>query len=810
MPLSLNSRFDVFIPLRSPRSQVVLVLKGQILSRVFAVKGAVLVVTALALLTSIAAFGAGSTPGFFNSASELFGLRNEPRSAFIPLDVTVSMPALSATPGVVLVPITVDDLTSLEIFSYDLQITHDPAVIVPASPAFQTPGTLSSAMAVTTNTGNPGHLILGAFQGSPLDGSGVLIYLRFNVIGAIGQSSALTFEDYVDPTPAPHAGFRFNEGNPVAVTTNGSVTVIGPTATNTATDTPTPTNTATATPTFTPSNTATSTSTSTPTNTATSTSTATPTPTPICANVSMPVLSTLTNVPISVPINTADMSGTGAVAASFSVTYAPGVIAFSGVTLGPVGNSNGGGRTLAFSNPTPGTINVSVFGGNEFIGSGALVNLNFNVFAVPEAYSPMNFTAAQFNGGPSCGTTVNGGVNVFSGTITGTVTYGNLVSPPAPRYVPNVTVTAAGQPTMSTTTNSLGSYMLGGFGAGSYTITPSKFGGLNGAITGFDAARVGQFVIGQITLNPTQATVADVSGTGGVSSFDATLIARRAVALGPPTGSAGEWVFTPNGYSHQTIYVNFTENYTALLMGEVTGNWNHPTALPGRPAMSTGPERSVAVKASDLRASADGDVTIPINIEGARGKGIISYEFDLRYDPSVIQPQADPVELNKTVSRALSAVSNAEEPGLLRVTVYGPMPIDANGVLLNLRFTAVGAPGSRSPLTFERLMLNEGDPRVLVLDGSVEIAAAPQDQAEISGRVINAYGEAVPNARVTITDTNGQTRSMVANELGEYRFGGMQYGQTYTVSVIKKGHSFTPLTVSAAGRSTAADIIAGQ
>jgi len=88
----------------------------------------------------------------------------------------------------------------------------------------------------------------------------------------------------------------------------------------------------------------------------------------------------------------------------------------------------------------------------------------------------------------------------------------------------------------------------------------------------------------------------------------------------------------------------------------------------------------------------------------------------------VIQPQADPVDLAGTVSRGLSVVTNAKEPGLLRVVVYGPMPIDENGVLLNLRFTAVGKSGLVSPLTWERIMFNEGEPAITATDGRVEMS----------------------------------------------------------------------------------------
>ena len=63
-----------------------------------------------------------------------------------------------------------------------------------------------------------------------------------------------------------------------------------------------------------------------------------------------------------------------------------------------------------------------------------------------------------------------------------------------------------------------------------------------------------------------------------------------------------------------------------------------------------GPESSAAVNAPHLVTPADSEVVIPISVHGAANKGIISYEFDLRYDPSVIQPQVNPVDLAGTVS----------------------------------------------------------------------------------------------------------------------------------------------------------------
>ncbi|MFN0279966.1 MAG: cohesin domain-containing protein, partial [Pyrinomonadaceae bacterium] len=144
------------------------------------------------------------------------------------------------------------------------------------------------------------------------------------------------------------------------------------------------------------------------------------------------------------------------------------------------------------------------------------------------------------------------------------------------------------------------------------------------------------------------------------------------------------------------------------------GNW-----APGPLRPAARPERGIDVKLPQMSVAADKEIIIPVSVERAADKGIISYEFDLRYDPSVMQPLAEPVDVAGTVSRGLTIVTNANEPGLLRVVVYGPLPIEENGTLLNLRFTAVRAGGSVSPMTFERIMFNEGETLVTVNEGII-------------------------------------------------------------------------------------------
>ena len=127
---------------------------------------------------------------------------------------------------------------------------------------------------------------------------------------------------------------------------------------------------------------------------------------------------------------------------------------------------------------------------------------------------------------------------------------------------------------------------------------------------------------------------------------------------------------------------------------------------------------------------------------------------------------------------------------------------------MNLRFTAVGAPGTVSPLTFERIMFNEGDPGTMVTEGQVALSAAPANQAEITGRLLNSMGQGVPNARVTLTDTTGKEVTATSNGFGAYRFGNLTVGQTYTITATARGLAFTPITVSVTSQSVDLNLIA--
>lgn len=326
-----------------------------------------------------------------------------------------------------------------------------------------------------------------------------------------------------------------------------------------------------------------------------------------------------------------------------------------------------------------------------------------------------------------------------SSVISGNVSYGNAAAPP--KYISNVTVTGAGSPNVFTTTAApgvgAGDYSLTGFGAGSYTVSLSKTTGQNN-VSSLDAARIAQHVAGVLALtSDNQKVTADVSDSGTLSSADAAFIARYVAGVGAPTGSTNQWKFyvspgptfpvgaSPTTRTYSSVTSNITgQDFVGLLSGDVTGNWIPTTA---RDTGVTPPASEVVVMMPRLTVN-NGDFNIPVTIEGAENKDILAYEFDLRYDPKVIRPQDSPVDITETASRGLFVVANAEKAGLLKVVVYGPMPIDSRPLLLNLRFTAIGAPDSRSLLTWAHAMFNEGDPYVETVDGQITVVIAESSE----------------------------------------------------------------------------------
>jgi hypothetical protein len=114
-------------------------------------------------------------------------------------------------------------------------------------------------------------------------------------------------------------------------------------------------------------------------------------------------------------------------------------------------------------------------------------------------------------------------------------------------------------------------------------------------------------------------------------------------------------------------------------------------------------------------------VNIPVSLSLPTSTPLDAYQFDLTFDPQVIRPDGTSAETQGTLSSGLNVLVNNALPGRLRVVVYGSNAITTGGILINLKFLVVGTPGAVSPLAFNGLLFNEGNPAVEGRNGKVTV-----------------------------------------------------------------------------------------
>ncbi len=343
--------------------------------------------------------------------------------------------------------------------------------------------------------------------------------------------------------------------------------------------------------------------------------------------------------------------------------------------------------------------------------------------------TPLTLTNFLYNGGLVCSNITSGTLTVISGTVAGRVTLENEAYPaptvtPSPVPVHDAKISAAGGTNFFALSDANGDYSLSGFGSGAYTVTPSRpdedMMAPNGIFSD-DASLVAQHVVQLITLSPAQQRAADASGLGNLSSYDAALIAQWVVGISNPVNKAGKWTFTPAS-TMPDIRTNSIQDYLALLIGDVNADWLPAGPRPARAPESIDSTNAVRVSIPNAVAARSSQITVPLNIGNLKGRGITSYQFDIEYDPSVLLPAQAAADVTGTISQGLLVVSNSPRPGLLKVAVYGAIPVTGDGVLIDLRFIAAGQTGTSTPLTISSFRLNNGSADIIASGGRLRIA----------------------------------------------------------------------------------------
>lgn len=247
------------------------------------------------------------------------------------------------------------------------------------------------------------------------------------------------------------------------------------------------------------------------------------------------------------------------------------------------------------------------------------------------------------------------------------------------RPIQNVQLKTSGTAVLTATTNTQGSYVLQGLEmGGNYTVTPER-GVFNNwssyLITTYNAALTLRNAIGLESFSSSQIKAADVDKNGTVSAYDAALIAQFAVGLPRSSEShVGEWLFTPGYRSYYGLNTNFqNQDYTAILIGDVLGQWNPDYGL----LKTAEPSPLTYLEAASL--SADNVITIPVAFPGEQE--LISWQMHLTFDPALLELIV--VERAAT-GESMQLMENCVD-GHLHLGMYAAAPVRSPGPLVNIK-----------------------------------------------------------------------------------------------------------------------------
>jgi CSLREA domain-containing protein len=293
-------------------------------------------------------------------------------------------------------------------------------------------------------------------------------------------------------------------------------------------------------------------------------------------------------------------------------------------------------------------------------------------------------------------------------SISGQVSYRNQISSDPPKSVAGVLLKATVGSAVSVSSNSNGIYLFDNLENGSYTITPSKTGDING-ISPFDATLILRHVAangqGSNALTPIQKIAADANGNGDISPFDATLVLRYVAANGQNanTGEVGVWRFAPPSRDYASLAGTINnQNYEAVLVGEVNGDWMPSNSLIDETATeeqkAKTPDQAIDVSLSETNtAIKGGTVIVPVIINNETRKVISGLSFEITYDPAVLQPDMEQAVQTTDKSDGFMLVADTTASGRIGIAGAAASSLIApDGTFMMLHFKVIGESGYTS------------------------------------------------------------------------------------------------------------------
>jgi len=306
--------------------------------------------------------------------------------------------------------------------------------------------------------------------------------------------------------------------------------------------------------------------------------------------------------------------------------------------------------------------------------------------------------------------------------VAGTVHYfrdGAAHVEPGTGPVPGIPIACTGSATAGMSTDAAGAYILPALW-GAVTVEAGGIWGEpraadGGAITSFDAVLIARHAVGLSTLSPNQGIAGDVSGNGEVTAFDAARVAQFAVELldhfEVAAAAGSDWRLLrcdaypdcgPPRYVHPSLDGERTDDFHAVLYGDVSGNWS---STGGRLAPPAEPEESAAGREDRAEAARRRDAGPPTDAPASAGVSLTLSGLDPLPAPGTIRDltlraehadgmesidlvlQVDPVAWSILDVRTVGAgtafrLARNLGPETSRIALYGLDPFRGSGDLL--------------------------------------------------------------------------------------------------------------------------------
>ncbi len=221
----------------------------------------------------------------------------------------------------------------------------------------------------------------------------------------------------------------------------------------------------------------------------------------------------------------------------------------------------------------------------------------------------------------------------------------------------------------------------------------------------------------------------------------------------------------------------------------------------------------VVSAANNVNGSPGNKVTVAISIDAQANDKGTSFTMDY-VTTKLSNPQ---VSLGSGGTGGF-LVPNTNMPGKVIVQlayINGGFQAGVSQIILIQFDVAASAPGGLTFLNFnddpvQRQVRDTNNLEVAATfnSGSVNILAPTAAGVSVKGQVVTASMKGLADARLTLTDGNGQSRTITSNSFGYFTFEDVQPGQSYTLQITSRRYRFNSMVLTVDNSLDGLNIIA--